>query len=104
MFFDAVLPHFYRVMKRLNGRERTVATIAADLFLKGTPEWRTAKYGFERGFTAIQFDNFLEKLPLPEEVKNIILTHFKDLSRGQCFDKAKVHGGALSDWLERNKA
>lgn len=91
-------------MKKLNGRERTVATIAADLFLKGTPEWRTAKYGIDRGFTVIQFNNFLEKLPLSEEIKNSILNHFKDLTRGKCFDKAKISGGMLSDWLEKNKA
>lgn len=89
-------------MKRLNAREKETAIVAADLFLKGTPEWRIAQYGHLKGFTNEQFSNFLDKLDcLPEEVCFVINTHFKDLRKGLCYDKAKSHGTQLRKWLAR---
>lgn len=89
-------------MKKLNAREKEVAKVAVDLFLKGTPEWRIADYGHRRGFTNEQFSIFLDKLGgIPDEVSFVIMTHFKDIGKSQCHDKAKANGVNLHRWLAR---
>jgi hypothetical protein len=89
-------------MKPLNTRERDTAIIANDLFSKGSPEWRIAEYASKRDWTDQQFSNFLDKLTcLPEEVKFVIHTHFRDIRKGVCHDKAKAYGEQLQRWLGR---
>jgi AAA+ ATPase superfamily predicted ATPase len=89
-------------MKRLNQREREVAVVATDLFLKGSPEWRIAEYAHLKGLTSEQLSNFLDKLvTLPENVKLTIYNHYRDISRGDCYDKAKGFGIHLNKWLGR---
>jgi hypothetical protein len=83
---------------RLNARERETAIVAADLFSKGSPELRVAEYAHRKGFTDEQFYNLLEKLPLPEEVKFVIHTHFRDIARGDCYDKSRAYGKHLWAW------
>ena len=80
-----------------------MAVVATDLFNKGSPELRVAEYANRAGFTDQQFSNFLEKLDcLPEETKYIIHTHFRDLGKGDCRDKARYHGMKLRDWCNDN--
>ncbi len=91
-------------MERLNKREQDVALVASDLFLKGSPEWRIAEYARLKGLTSRQLSTFLDKLSvLPEEVKLKIYDHFRDIERGNCFDKPKLFGSNLQRWL-RGKA
>lgn len=83
-------------MKKLNHRERDLAFVTADLFLKGSPELRIAEYAHLKGFTNQQFSNFLDKLEcLPEDVLFVIHTHFKDLRKGICHDKSRAYGTRL---------
>ena len=92
-------------MRRLNQREREIACVAADLFLKGSPEWRIAEYAYLKGLSSAQLSNFLDKLEtLPENVKLTIYNHYRDISRGDCYDKAKSFGSQLHYWLGRKKA
>jgi AAA+ ATPase superfamily predicted ATPase len=87
-------------MKRLNQREREIAIVASDLFLKGSPEWRIAEYAYLKGFTSEQFSNFLEKLELlPENVKLTIYNHYRDIQRQSCFDRQKGFGLQLKHWI-----
>jgi hypothetical protein len=87
-------------MKRLNQREKETAIVAADLFLKGSPEWRIAEYAYLNGFTAQQFSNFLDKLGLlPESVKFTIYNHYRDIQRQSCFDRQKGFGLQLKHWI-----
>ena len=89
-------------MKKLNARERETVAVAVDLFAKGSPEWRIAEYGHLKGFTAEQFSTFLDKIDcLPEDVKFVIVTHFKDLRKGTCYDKSKSYGRQLASWFGR---
>lgn len=93
-------------MKRLNQKEKEIAKVASDLFLKGSPEWRIAEYAYYKGLTVQQLSNFLEKLTvLPENVKFTIYTHYKDISRGDdWFDKSRQFGETLSRWLKQHVA
>jgi hypothetical protein len=87
-------------MKKLNQREKEIAIVASDLFLKGSPEWRIAEYAHQKGLTDKQLSNFLDKLKiLPENVKLTIYNHYKDIFRGKCYDKAKGFGSKLNWWL-----
>ncbi len=89
-------------MKRLNNREFNLVSVTKDLFLKGSPERRIAEYAYLKGFTDEQFSNFLDKLDsLSEDVKFVIHTHFRDIKRGECFDKARCHGENLRIWIEK---
>ena len=89
-------------MKKLNAREKETASVAADLFLKGSPEWRIAEYAHLLRFTEQQLSNFLDKIEcLTEDVKFVIFTHFKDIRKGMCDDKAICNGQRLSTWVGR---
>ena len=88
-------------MKKLNQREKEIASVAADLFLKGSPEWRIAEYAHYRNLTREQFSNFLEKISvLSESVRLVILTHYVDIQRGNCYDKGKTNGRILQHWID----
>lgn len=88
-------------MEHLNKREQDVASVASDLFLKGSPEWRIAEYAHLKGLTSRQLSIFLDKLSvLPEDVKLKIYDHFRDIERDNCFDKAKLFGSKLQYWLK----
>ena len=88
-------------MERLNKREKDIASVASDLFLKGSPEWRIAEYAHLKGLTSNQLSNFLDKLGvLHEDVKLKIYDHFRDIERGNCFDKSKLFGSKLQYWLK----
>ena len=83
----------------LNQREKELTAIVVDLFLKGTPEWRIASNGHRLHFTEQQFSNYLDKIGgLSEETKFAIHTHFRDIEKGQCIDKAIENGIKLGQW------
>ena len=83
----------------LNQRERELTSVAIDLFLKGTPEWRIAAHAHRLHFTDAQFSNYFDKLGgLSEDTKFAIHTHFRDIEKGQCHDKAIENGIKLGQW------
>jgi len=88
-------------MKRLNSRERDLANVATDLFIKGTPEWRIADYAHRRGFTAKQLLTFLNKINLIHyDLKFKIYEHFKHVNEQLCVcDEAKSNGLKIQHWL-----
>jgi hypothetical protein len=90
-------------MKRLNQREKEIAAVTRDLFLKGSTEYRIAEYAFSKRLTSEQFSNFLEKLEiLPENVRLTIYNHYRDILHNQCYDQSKGFGHQLNHWLKRN--
>ena len=89
---------------RLNQREVGLLGVTRDLFLKGSPEWRVAKYATEQHFSFQQLQNFLAKVSaLPEPTRLRILNHFRDMERGDDFDESTRLGKDINDWLRRQK-
>lgn len=86
---------------RLNQREVDLLSVTWDLFLKGTPEYRVAKYAREQKFTELQLRHYLDKLPcLDSPTKGRIMNHFRDLENGDCFDESIKTGHALENWVK----
>ncbi len=78
--------------------------VTRDLFLKGSPEWRVAKYASERRFTEQQLRNFLNKLNfLPSRVSDKIMMNFREMNEGDCFDDSINIGKLLDEWLIAQK-
>lgn len=74
---------------RLTEREKELLAVTRDLFLKGSTEYRVAKYAHERGLTRQQFMNFLDKLDkLGDTVKIRIMTRFSEIERGEKNDES----------------
>jgi len=89
---------------RLNKREVDLLGVTRDLFLKGSPEYRVAKYAHDNHFTQQQLNNFLSKIEcLHGPSRGAILNHFGDISRGGCFDYPIETGNKLTEWLNRQK-
>lgn len=87
-------------MVRLNQREVELLGVTRDLFLKGSPEWRVAKYAHERHLTQQQLANFLNKIGcLLGPVRSRIENHFKDIEQKGCFDESVKIGDDLNMWL-----
>jgi hypothetical protein len=91
-------------MERLNEREQELACVARDLFLKGSPEYRVAKYALDNHFSEQQFINFIKKLPfLDETIKSTIHNNFRDISKDFSSDYAVKAGKDISDVLRELK-
>jgi hypothetical protein len=89
---------------RLNQREVELLGVTRDLFLKGSPEFRVAKYARENHFTEQQLHHFLSKITvLPEPVRIRILNHLRDMEQGTCFDESERLGNDLIRWLKQQK-
>lgn len=90
-------------MKKLNAREKNLTSVAIDLFLKGTPEWRIAYYAQGQGFTAKQLSDYLDKVEgISEDTKLVIYNHFRDIERQFCYDKAKKNGADLKRFSDKH--
>ena len=88
-------------MERLNKRELETARVMVDLFFKGRPETRIAKFCFEKKFTEIQLSNFLKKLPLPDPTRIRIHNAYRDFHRdGRAFDEGIHDGESLESFLD----
>lgn len=88
--------------KILNDREREVASVMADLFLKGTPEQRIAEYCLLKNMTPTQVHLFLGKLViLSAPVCGDIYNKFMEKRKlGEDFDASRQHGKKLREWLD----
>jgi hypothetical protein len=89
---------------RLNQREVDLLGVTRDLFLKGSPEFRVAKYAHENRFTEQQLQHFLAKVSaLSEPTRMKIQNLFRDIERNNCFDESELLGKGIDGWLKRQK-
>jgi hypothetical protein len=87
---------------KLNQREQEVVSVMIDLFMKGLPETRIAKYCHDKHMTYLQVHKFLLKLPLADPVRVGILNAFKEMEHG-VIDRSQKTGEELNDWWNRTK-
>lgn len=86
---------------RLNQREVDLLSVTWDLFLKGSPEYRVAKYAHEKRFTQQQLQHYLDKLnDFDSPTKGRIINHFRDIEKGDCFDESIKIGKSLEKWIQ----
>jgi len=91
-------------MVKLNQRELELLSVTRDLFLKGSPELRVAKFAHNNHFTEIQLQHFLSKIAiLPEPVRLKIQNYFRDIERDNLREDSQTLGKQLSDWLKYQK-
>lgn len=94
-------------MKKLNKREKESLKVIVDLYLKGTPEYRIAKYLHQRKFTMEQAIAFLDKLPeelfVDKTSKICVRIHLRAiLQERKPNDLAESTGERLSHWANRH--
>ena len=89
-------------MKTLNKREQEIVQVMVDLFMKGLPETRIAKYCIDKKLTEIQLRSFLDKLCLSSNTKMDIIHAFKDIQLGK-HDVVQKNGEELKVWTPLDK-
>lgn len=88
----------YQVMKSLSKKEKDIAYVAVDLFNKGTPEWRIAKYCKNSKMNRKQLNQFLYKLCIAPHVSQEIYQSFIDIESDK-IGSGQAKGAQLKNWL-----
>lgn len=70
---------------KLTEKDKGIILVMCDLFDKGNPETRIAKYLIERGLSSEQLNRFLSKLELPTEWTSRIRWEYDNLKRNPKF-------------------
>ncbi len=85
---------------RLTPREREVASVAADLLMKGNPSTRIAKYCLRKKMDLSQVYKLLKKLPVMDPNRDILRVFHRLDEMPECLDQSQEHGKVLRETLD----
>jgi len=86
---------------KLTPREFEVASVAADLLMKGNPATRIAQYCLRKKMNLSQVYKLVNKLPIAQVFRNSIVTTFHSLDeRPDIGDESMSNGRRLKEALD----
>ena len=91
-------------MKSLTPRERDVASVAADLLMKGNPSTRIAKYCLRKKMTLTQLYTLLKKMPYIDPIGDVLRTFHRLEERPEVLDQSEEYGRKVRELLDQKKS
>jgi hypothetical protein len=89
---------------KLTQREREVASVAADLLMKGNPATRIAKYCLRKKMDLSAVYKLLKKMPNIDPIGDMIRTFHRLQERPNVLDMSEEYGRKVKEELENGKS
>lgn len=85
---------------KLTPREREVASVAADLLMKGNPSTRIAKYCLRKRMDLAQVYKLTQKIPNIDPNGDVLRTFHRLSERPEILDPSEEHGKIVRELLD----